>query len=165
MKLPENTRFIGILSRFSIVLPRRKEKKFDFTHNTVMLSGPEPQRGILKKKLVEILKDREPPTVILEGKPGISGDAVRTGNIISYNHLSSGEMQEMITGSKCIITRSGYTVIMELISLNRSALLIPTPGQTEQEYLAEYLSAKGWFTTVSQKSLDHGLVLTTREAG
>ena len=160
VKLPENTRFIGILSRFLYCAPPRKEKKPDFTHNTVILSGPEPQRGILKKKLVEILKDREPPTVILEGKPGISGEAGRTGNIISYNHLVSGEMQEMITGSKCIITRSGYTAIMELISLNRSALLIPTPGQTEQEYLAEYLSAKGWFTAVSQKSLDHGLVLT-----
>jgi hypothetical protein len=43
---------------------------------------------------------------------------------------------------------------MELISLNRSALIIPTPGQTEQEYLAEYLSGKGWFRTVSQKNLD-----------
>jgi spore coat polysaccharide biosynthesis predicted glycosyltransferase SpsG len=159
MKLPENVRFIGILSRFMYCAPSRKEKKLDFLHNTLILSGPEPQKGILKKKLVEILKNKEPPTVIFEGKPGILGEANRTGSIISYNHLSSGEMQEMITSSNCIITRSGYTSVMELISLNCSALLIPTPGQTEQEYLAKYLSAKGWFTAVSQKNLDNGLVL------
>ena len=46
---------------------------------------------------------------------------------------------------------------MELISLNCSALLIPTPGQTEQEYLAEYLSEKGWFSSVSQCGLKEGI--------
>ena len=48
---------------------------------------------------------------------------------------------------------------MELISLNCSALLIPTPGQTEQEYLALYLAEKGWFTTVSQKNINAGILL------
>jgi len=62
-------------------------------------------------------------------------------------------MKEMITRGKSIISRSGYSTIMELISLNCSALLVPTPGQTEQEYLAEYLAGKGWFTAVSQKNL------------
>jgi spore coat polysaccharide biosynthesis predicted glycosyltransferase SpsG len=161
MDLPENARFIGILSRFMYCAPSPNEKKIDFPHNTIILSGPEPQRGILKNKLVELLQDKEPATVILEGKPDAFPEVKRAGNIISYNHLSTGEMQEMITGSSLIITRSGYTIVMELISLNRSALLIPTPGQTEQEYLAQYLSAKGWFTAVPQKSLGSGLVLTT----
>jgi hypothetical protein len=158
--LPENVRFIGILSRFTYHVPSPGEKKIHFPHNTLILSGPEPQRGILRKKLIEILKDKEPPTVILEGKPDTFPGKKHTGNIISYNHLSSGEMEEMIKGSNCVLARSGYTVVMELISLNRSALLIPTPGQTEQEYLAEYMSSKGWFTFVPQKSLDHGLALT-----
>jgi UDP-N-acetylglucosamine:LPS N-acetylglucosamine transferase len=63
-------------------------------------------------------------------------------------------MAEIIKSSKGVVTRSGYTTIMELISLNCSALLIPTPGQTEQEYLAEYLAEKGWFTTISQRKLN-----------
>jgi hypothetical protein len=45
-------------------------------------------------------------------------------------------------------------MLMELIRLKRSAMLVPTPGQTEQEYLGKYLSEKGWFKTVLQKSLD-----------
>jgi predicted glycosyltransferase len=118
----------------------------------VILSGPEPQRGILRQKLTAIFKDKVPVTVMLEGKPDMENVAVTSGNITFINHLLTGEMKEMISGSQSIITRSGYTTIMELISLNCSALLIPTPGQTEQEYLAEYLSKKGWFFTLRQNN-------------
>ena len=48
---------------------------------------------------------------------------------------------------------------MELVSLRRTALVIPTPGQTEQEYLAEYLSEKGWFSTLPQSELKAGISL------
>jgi hypothetical protein len=163
VKLPENTRFMGILSRFSDG-PHSRENKFKFPHNTVILSGPEPQRNILRKKLIEILKHREPPTVILEGKPGSLSETSTSENIISYNHLPADEMRDMITGSTSIVTRSGYTSVMELISLNCSALLIPTPGQTEQEYLAKYLSAKGWFSTVSQSRLNADTILPSGKA-
>lgn len=158
VKLPTNCRFIGILSRFSD-LPNDGENNFRFPHNTVIMSGPEPQRGILRKKLAEILQHMEPPTVILEGKPGDPEVTSRSENIISYNHLPSDEMRGMITGSSSIITRSGYTSVMELVSLNCSALLVPTPGQTEQEYLARYLSGKGWFSTVTQKQLGKDITL------
>ena len=153
IKLPGNVRYIGILSRFISEGPSLKENAGKFQHNTVILSGPEPQRGILKQKLVTLLKDRAPMTVMLEGKPGKRGGSSTSGNIIFYNHLPAPEMKEIIKGSEKIIARSGYTTIMELISLNRSALLIPTPGQTEQEYLAEYLSCKGWYSSLKQSEL------------
>jgi UDP-N-acetylglucosamine:LPS N-acetylglucosamine transferase len=163
VKLPENTRFIGILSRFTGYLTSH-ENKTGFPHNTLILSGPEPQRSIFRKKIVEVLKQREPSTVVLEGKPGGAAEAKETGNIISYNHLPSNGMLKIILESGSIVTRSGYTSIMELISLNCSALLVPTPGQTEQEYLAAYLSEKGWFTTVSQKNINDGLTLPAKKA-
>jgi UDP-N-acetylglucosamine transferase subunit ALG13 len=153
MKLPSNVRYIGILSRFLNYSQDANENPAPFLHNTVILSGPEPQRGILKQKLIDILKDREPVTVILEGKPGKVKTSSREGNIVFYNHLPTTEMINMIKGSELVISRSGYTTIMDLINLNHSALLIPTPGQNEQEYLAEYLSGKGWFTTVLQSDL------------
>jgi predicted glycosyltransferase len=128
-------------------------------HNTVILSGPEPQRGILKKRLAAILKEKEITTVMLEGRADKNKEVKKEGNIIYYSHLQASEMQPMITESESIITRSGYTSIMDLISLNCSALLIPTPGQTEQEYLAVYLSDKGWFDTVNQNKLKEGMRL------
>jgi hypothetical protein len=53
---------------------------------------------------------------------------------------------------------------MELISMNCTALLIPTPGQTEQEYLAEYLSGKGWFTALQQKYIDKGITFPAHKS-
>ena len=153
IKLPDNVRYIGILSRFIREDPTSGDDTGKFPHNTVILSGPEPQKSILRQKLTDHLKERIPVTVILEGKPGKTGETSRTGNIRFYNHLPSLEMKEIITGSEKVIARSGYTTIMELISLNCSALLIPTPGQTEQEYLAEYLSGKSWFSYIKQKNI------------
>jgi hypothetical protein len=164
IKLPDNVRYIGILSRFSKTELLQQENNQKFRHNTVILSGPEPQREMLKQKLVNIFKDHEPTTVILEGRPDSKKESVRSGNILFCNHLPVAEMKEMITESESIVTRSGYTTIMEMVSLNCSALLIPTPGQTEQEYLAEYLSEKGWFSSVSQGGLKEGISFPHKNA-
>lgn len=161
LKLPENVRYIGILSKFTTTGADTQENTNIFPHNTVILSGPEPQRGILKHKLAKILNEMDPPTVILEGKPDTEQTINRSGNIIYYSHLPSPEMKMMISGSNAVISRSGYTTIMELISLNCPALLIPTPGQTEQEYLAKYLSEKGWFSTITQRRLKEGISFTS----
>lgn len=157
MKLPSNVRYIGILSRF-VNNFSASPASVKFEHNTVVLSGPEPQRNILKQKLIRLLKNKKPDTVILEGKPALKREINKSDNIIYYNHLPASEMEDIIKSSKGIITRSGYTTIMELISLNCSALLIPTPGQTEQEYLAEYLTEKGWFSTVTQRKINGELI-------
>lgn len=159
LKLPYNVKYIGILSRFTNLIGPLHENPVKSQHNTIILSGPEPQREILKQKLVALLKDKEPHTLILEGKPRKTGETTTNGNITCYSHLTASQMKEMIESSNSIITRSGYSTIMELVSLNFTALIIPTPGQTEQEYLAEYLSEKGWFYTVSQDKIDAGILL------
>jgi hypothetical protein len=159
LKLPDNVRYIGILSRFISPEQSLNENPVKFHHNTVILSGPEPQKEILKQKLVTLLKDKEPPTVVFEGKPMTGDEISRNGNITFISHLPALRMKEIILGSESIITRSGYSTIMELVSLNCSALIIPTPGQTEQEYLADYLSEKGWFYTVSQGEIKAGITL------
>jgi hypothetical protein len=161
--LPDNTRFIGILSKFINLENSQIENIVKSNHNTVILSGPEPQKGILKLKLIRFLKDAKPETIMFEGKPSKGGEITRIGNITLYSHLPASRMKEIIEESDNIITRSGYSTIMELASLNRSALIIPTPGQTEQEYLAEYLSGKGWFSTMSQVEIDGGISLHTED--
>lgn len=163
VRLPANTRYIGLLSRFSGRL-HIGVNKFRFPHNTVILSGPEPQRSILRQKLIEILNNRMPPAVFLEGRPGDQVEISNSENITFYNHLPADEMRDMLLGSTNIIARSGYTSVMEFISLNCSALLIPTPGQPEQEYLAEYLSSKGWFSEVPQNGLNERTILTSGKA-
>lgn len=156
IKLPGNARYIGILSRFEGKDAASGE--FSFRHNTVILSGPEPQRSILLNRLEKILAKKDIPSVILEGRPE-AGELERKGNIISYSHLPASKMGDLLTSSENIITRSGYTSVMDLIHLNCSALLVPTPGQTEQEYLAENLAEKGWFNSISQKNINESVKL------
>lgn len=163
IKLPENVRFVGILSRFSILKGDTIPNQFNYPHNTVILSGPEPQRSILKQKLCDLLIGKEPFTVFLEGKPGSSGKISKSGNIIFYNHLTASRMRDLVISSESIISRSGYTTIMDLISLDCTALLIPTPGQTEQEYLAVYLAEKGLFSSILQNQIKEGLNLPARK--
>jgi UDP-N-acetylglucosamine transferase subunit ALG13 len=153
LKLPGNVRYTGILSRFPVTVHPSAAEKAPYRHNTVILSGPEPQRSVLRKRLLTLLNDEVVPTVILEGKPGSGNEITRSGNFAFCNHLSSPEMQQMITSGENVITRAGYSTIMDLVSLNCSALLVPTPGQTEQEYLAAYLSSKGLFSACSQNKL------------
>lgn len=171
ISLPGNVRYIGILSRFSSLSFNKSplgSRSFgigvDLKYNTVILSGPKPQKEILKQKLISLFKDKEPVTIMLEGKPGDPEEINKTGNIILFNHLPSGKMRDIISGSGAIISRSGYTTVMDLLSLNRSALLIPTPGQTEQEYLAEYLSEKGLFSTISQNSINEEISFPAKKS-
>lgn len=151
LHLPANARYIGILSRFCGM--KEVPGEFSFPHNTVILSGPEPQRSILRKKLVSVLSGGELRSVILEGKPGEKPGKAE-GSITSYSHLDTMQMAGMIRSSRLVISRSGYTTIMDLICLGKSALLIPTPGQTEQEYLAGLMAQKGWFITAGQGSIN-----------
>lgn len=150
--LPDNVRYIGILSKFSFteLSPAIPENT---PHNTVILSGPEPQRGILRQKLIALLMNEMTRTIMFEGKPLSQEKTKKKGNITFISHLPALEMKQIIESSQKIITRSGYTTIMELVSLNRTALLIPTPGQTEQEYLAEYLTGMGWFSSLPQDEI------------
>ena len=102
--------------------------------------------------------------MILEGKPGKVCESFSLNNIVYYSHPEVNKTIKLLKESETIIARSGYTTIMELISIGRSALLIPTPGQTEQEYLAKYLSDKGWFSSVAQKKLDEITIIPSTSA-
>jgi len=161
IKLPDNVRYIGILSKFTTSENLHTIITKGYHHNTVILSGPEPQKGILKQKLIPILRENEIPAIIFEGKPENRREIAVNGNITFYSHLPAQEMRVLIESSNNLITRSGYTTIMELVSLNCRALIIPTPGQTEQEYLAIYLSEKGWFDTISQGKIKKGMIIST----
>jgi len=134
--LPENAHFIGILSRFQ----QLKNIIPNYTYETVMvLSGPEPQRTIFEKQLTEKFSKDTVKSLMIQGLPQEKQTSVQVGNLTKVSHLSTQEMASLLAGAKKIIARSGYSTIMDLQILNclDKAILIPTPGQTEQIYLAE----------------------------
>ena len=154
LKLPDNTRYIGILSRFSSN-NNSQNKHIDKTHNLIILSGPEPQKEMLKQKMITIFKNKPATTIILGGKPDADIKKETTNNIVFYNHLPAREMLDVIIKSRNIIVRSGYSTIMDIFAIGCHALLIPTSGQTEQEYLAERLTEQGLFCSTKQSKLNN----------
>lgn len=127
-------KYIGILSRFA-ALPAT-EIKYQFL---ALVSGPEPQRSVLENKILTIAEKLPGNILLLRGKPSTSEVITAPANCTILNHLPGEELLQAYTASNFVIARSGYTTVMEIMSLQKKAILIPTPGQTEQEYLAEKL--------------------------
>jgi UDP:flavonoid glycosyltransferase YjiC (YdhE family) len=139
--------YIGLLSRF-----KKFEKSIVKDSLLILISGPEPQRTDFEKIILEQLPRAERRVVVIRGLPAekLPIPSFRE-NIIIYNHLDTESLNELINISNFIIARGGYSTIMDLIQLERNAIIIPTPGQPEQEYLASYLHAKSWMYVVRQK--------------
>lgn len=137
-KLPPNVCFVGPLSRFDRGA-KPQEKKYGIM---VIISGPEPQRSIFEKMVTGQILQTGLKALIVRGIPGEKKLVQGTENVKIVNHLGSREMQEAILNSEIIISRSGYSSIMDLAVLSKKAIFVPTPGQTEQEYLADYYRKK-----------------------
>lgn len=137
--------YIGPLSRFT---QEHSELKYDFC---AVISGPEPQRSIFEEKVMASLPGIGRKGVIIRGLPKDSETIAPSENVIIFNHLYAGEMQKYLAASKVVICRSGYSSIMDLIALKKPAVFVPTPGQTEQEYLAQHLQGPS-FEIISQKN-------------
>ncbi len=117
------------------------------------ISGPEPQRTIFEKIILTQVEDIPGKKVVLLGKSEESKLVDSKEDCVIYTHLPRMEIQKLYNRAKLIVSRPGYSTLMELAELGKKALFIPTPGQTEQLYLAGYVRKKGWFYSVRQKEL------------
>jgi UDP:flavonoid glycosyltransferase YjiC (YdhE family) len=138
-------KYLGPLSRFE-----RSETgiRYDLL---VILSGPEPQRTIFEKMILKDLEAFKGSCLVVRGCPGET-TTVAAGSAEVQNHLPAREMNFAILQSALVICRSGYTTVMDLCKLQKPAVLVPTPGQTEQEYLCEHLQQQGLFPAMEQRS-------------
>lgn len=115
-----------------------------------IISGPEPQRSIFEHKIFELAMKTEEKFIIVRGLPGENEQKSLSSHCTVCNHLSTEDMQAAMQASEFIISRCGYTTVMEILSLQKKSVLIPTPGQTEQEYLAAHLVKQNWCYTFKQ---------------
>ncbi len=140
-----NIKRVGLLSRFV----HDKEQSFPGGPPLAVVSGPEPQRTIFEERVIRFFEQRNEEATIIRGLPLHPHKIERRGKIILLSHCGTQEFELLVRSAKYIICRSGYTTIMDLMILGRRALLIPTPGQTEQEYLALRMQLFD-FETISQ---------------
>ena len=150
--LPRRYRFIGPLSRFGYGNKRSGEA--EKTDLLIMISGPEPQRALFEKQVLPQVAGFAGRATVLLGRPGTAVAGEFPPNISVFPHLPISRISGLILGAKAIVCRGGYTTIMELFSLKKKALLVPTPGQSEQEYLCGYLAGLGLFAAMPQNRFD-----------
>ncbi|MEY8849991.1 glycosyltransferase [Psychroserpens sp. XS_ASV72] len=137
-------KYIGPLSRFN---KTERPLKYDLM---VLLSGPEPQRTMLEHVLLDKLKSFDGNIVFVKGKVDGSSEKQTEGQMDIYNYMTSHTLENALNESKFILSRSGYTTVMDLAKLQKKAFFIPTPGQFEQEYLAKRLSKLGHVLSCKQ---------------
>ncbi len=137
--------YIGRLSRFE-----KKEVNSKPEHLLILLSGPEPQRSILENKTINEISFYKSTATIVRGLPDAVQLIPSTNMIRFFNHLPAKMLNEEMQKASCIIARSGYSTVMDIAALGKKSILIPTPGQTEQEYLAGYLAEKNFAPFILQ---------------
>jgi len=142
---PWNIKYIGILSRYF-----QGQKHFNHTKKIdvlFILSGPEPQRSILEKIIHVQTRCRKEKIVLVRGT---NKKSEFNFNFPVYDLLTSHDLLALIHQSTMIVCRPGYSSVMDLVALGKHAFLIPTPGQTEQEYLALHLEKNKLFNWARQ---------------
>ena len=137
-------KYIGPLSRFSKL---DSESKYDLM---VLLSGPEPQRTLLQNLLLKELNSFKGKLLLVKGIVDDESIATVKDNMTSYNFMTSTDLEKAINESNVVISRSGYTTVMDLAKLEKKAFFIPTPGQFEQEYIAKRLTKLGYVPSCNQ---------------
>lgn len=144
--LKAKVRYIGWLSRFQN-RGQADSRKYQLL---AVFSGPEPQRTMLEQRIVPQLRASGLRYKIVRGLPSASGP----DNDQIVNFVGSEALQHLIESSEVIVARSGYSSVMDLNALGSKAIFVPTPGQTEQEYLAQRLMDKGIAYSIPQEEFD-----------
>ncbi len=140
--------FIGPLSRLKA---DDSAAEYDVA---VVLSGPEPQRTYLEQRLLEQAMLLPQKFIFIQGKTRAKEHYYVAENVEVVSYLTSQKLNEILLASEVLVCRSGYSSVMDLAALGKKALLIPTPGQTEQEYLADFFAQQNIFLVQKQDDID-----------
>ena len=166
-------KYIGPLTRFSKKseperIQREQSSDRDLEKILVILSGPEPQRTILEEKILKQAQKLEYDFTIVRGVGSEQSSNENSSEISKikndsaikiFDYADSLELEKLIDENDLVICRSGYSSVMDLLVKGKKTIMIPTPGQGEQEYLAKRLAEKGYIIAGRQKNLNLGKLL------
>lgn len=161
-------KYIGPLTRFSKKSDRTQKPGGELKKVLVILSGPEPQRTILEEKILKQAQKLEYDFTIVRGVGSEQSSNENSSEISKIkndsaikilDYADSLELEKLIDENDLVICRSGYSSVMDLLVKGKKTIMIPTPGQGEQEYLAKRLAEKGYIIAGRQKNLNLGKLL------
>lgn len=152
-ELFQKYKWIGLFNRLQ-TLPAKGSNNL-----LIILSGPEPQRTILEEKIIQQLPDNAEHITLIRGTSktlsNLAQQTVASKNFTNIIDLASlSEIENLLSQTEYVLGRAGYTSLMEWVCGGWKSIVIPTPGQAEQEYLGKYLTEKKWVMQVSQNDFD-----------
>ncbi|GAB3281169.1 glycosyltransferase [Larkinella harenae] len=151
-QLPRNAQYVGWLSQLKIPID---DLLVPQNRILVLLSGPEPMRSLLEARILnQITPLNQYEFTFVAGNPAGRIPDGLPSHLAYFTHLNATQLSLEIAHAGLVICRSGYSTLMDLAVTGRKALLIPTPGQPEQEYLGTFLLEKGFFYCKKQAALD-----------
>ena len=156
--LPNHATYLGLLSRFETptAIPPVPLIDGNIAEEPllILLSGPEPQRNELSRILWQQVQHYPGKVTFVEGSENVIPPATISPHITYHKRLTSEQLAPILRNAGMVISRSGYSTLMDLVALRKKAIIIPTPGQTEQEYLGRHLHRQGIFYCTTQKRFD-----------
>ncbi|MCZ8286244.1 MAG: glycosyltransferase, partial [Bacteroidia bacterium] len=129
----DHVQYIGPLSRLNP--ETKKSSSIDYL---VLLSGVEPQRSMLEEALCLAFRHTKKKVVFVRGSKTAPPMSLPE-NISVVTFADAAQLSQLIADAETIICRSGYSSLMDLYHFQKKQMvLVPTPGQSEQEYLAQH---------------------------
>jgi len=155
-KMPAHATYVGLLSQFAA-----DETAGDTDGSLLaLLSGPEPQRSELSQLLWQQIVQHDGKVVFVEGSNSVQTPEHIPAHITYHKWLASEQLAPLLRNAGIVLCRSGYSTLMDLVAMGKKAILIPTPGQTEQEYLARQLHQEGVFYNMRQSGFALGRAMS-----
>jgi predicted glycosyltransferase len=148
-QVPKHTRYIGLLSQLKLSAKPTTDESL-----LILLSGLEPQRTVLHEILWQQLRSHNGKVVFIAGTNSYPKPENIPAHIAYHERISKEQLQPLLEAAGLVICRSGYSSLMDLVAVNKNAILIPTPGQTEQEYLAHHLHRQQIFMHIPQENFN-----------
>jgi len=147
-------KYVGPLSRFSELVPGTgpvAENGSRDLNVVAVVSGVEPARSQFENSLKKVLAQVPGNHAVILGKPAAGQKSWTEGNICFYSHLETEEFARMVNRARWVVSRGGYSTVMDMAVLGTQCIFVPTPGQYEQAALARELSRKGYAVHIPAK--------------
>lgn len=148
---PRPVKFVGALSRFRAPPPEGNSALYNYV---AVVSGVEPARSRFEKQLKQVLNKIEGRHAIIMGQPFLGLKSWTEGNIDFFTHLEDDSFAKTVRSCKWVISRGGYSTVMDMAVLGAKCVFVPTPGQYEQIVLARELQKSGYAVSIDEQKLD-----------
>ena len=118
-----------------------------------VVSGVEPARTQFEVQLRHALMEIPGRHLMILGKPSAEHRSWVEGNIEFHSHLESCAFADVVKRANYVVSRGGYSTVMDMAELGAKCIFVPTPGQFEQIVLARNLSKEGYAVEIPADKL------------